>query len=140
MFWRKRHKKLAVALMCADWRLHQKSVELNARIARHLKVDGADVIAVPGPDGLPATGRETEWDVAAAQIKLLIGAHSPEALAVVAHQRCAGHPVSDDQHDQDVAVTARALKEKTGFEGSVFALVAVYRSDTNWELKQVAVY
>lgn len=140
MLWRRKHKKLAVALMCADWRLHQKIVEMNARRARLLRVHGADVVAVPGPDGLAATGREAEWEVAAAQVKLLIGAHSPKTLAVVAHQRCAGHPVSDEQHDHDVAATARALKEKTGFEGPVAALVAVYHSDTKWDLKRVGVY
>ena len=42
MFWR-RHKKIAVGLMCADWRLHQKSVEFNSRIARQLKVDGVEI-------------------------------------------------------------------------------------------------
>lgn len=140
MFWSKKHKKLAVALMCADWRLHQKSVEMNARLARMLRVDGVDVIAVPGPDGLIVTDRGSELDVAATQLKVLIGAHSPETLAVVAHQKCAGHPVSDGQHDEDVAAAARMIKEKTGFDGPVVAIVAVYHNDTNWGLKQVGVY
>jgi len=136
MFWR-RHKKVAVGLMCADWRLHQHKVELNRRIARAVKVDGVDVIAVPGPDGLTKPERAAEWQVALDQINLLIGAHKPAALAVIAHQRCAGHPVSDETHDADVAATARALKEKTGFGGPVAALVATYTSDSNWGLKKV---
>ena len=139
MFWR-RHKKVAVGLMCADWRLHQKSVELNSRIARQLKVDGVDVIAVPGPDGLIKPERGAEWQTALGQINLLIGAHKPQALAVIAHQRCAGHPVSDGEHDIDVAATAKALKEKTGFGGPVVALVATYTSDSNWGLKKVGVF
>ena len=136
MFWR-RHKKVAVGLMCADWRLHQHKVELNRRIARAVKVDGVDVIAVPGPDGLTKPERAAEWQVALDQINLLIGAHKPAALAVIAHQRCAGHPVSDETHDADVAATARAVKEKTGFGGPVAALVATYTSDSNWGLKKV---
>ena len=139
MFWR-RHKKIAVGLMCADWRLHQKGVAFNSRIARQLKVDGVDVIAVPGPDGLLKPEREAEWKTALAQITLLIGAHKPHALAVIAHQRCAGHPVSDDVHETDVATTAQALKEQTGFPGPSVALVATYTSDSNWGLKQIAIF
>jgi len=139
MFWR-RHKKVAVGLMCADWRLHQQGVEFNRRIARTLKVDGVDVIAVPGPDGLTQPGRAAEWQVALDQINLLIGAHKPQALAVIAHQRCAGHPVPDDGHDADVQTTAKALKEKTGFGGPAVALVATYTSDADWGLKKVGVF
>jgi len=135
--WGKMHKKLAVALTCADWRLHAHKVDLNRRIAGLLHVDGVDLIAVPGPDGLIKAERKGEWETAVAQIKLLIGAHSPHALIVLAHQRCAGHPVSDHEHDADVAKTAEALKSATGFAGPVRAAVAVYHSDTAWDLKTI---
>jgi hypothetical protein len=133
--WGRKHKKLAVALTCADWRLHQRTVDLNRRIAKLLGVHGVDLIAIPGPDGLVLAERRAEWQVAIAQIKLLVGAHDPHALVVVAHQRCAGHPVSDAAHDADVVATAKALKAETGFAGPVRALVAVYHSDTAWDLK-----
>jgi hypothetical protein len=136
MWWR-RHKKLAVAVVCADWRLHHPKVNLNRRLAKTLRVDGIDVIAVPGPDGLLRAERATEWRAALDQIRLLIGAHAPKALAVVAHQRCAGHPVSDAEHAEAVAVAARALKAETAFAGPVRALVALYRSDSNWGLQEI---
>ncbi|HWA89761.1 MAG TPA: carbonic anhydrase [Rhizomicrobium sp.] len=135
MFGRKH--KVAVALTCADWRLHHSRIDFNRRIARLVKVDGADLIAVPGPDGLIKPERDAEWQVALGQIKLLIGAHRPDSLVVVAHQRCAGHPVSDGEHETDVAATARKLKEETGFAGPVVAAVAVYHSDKKWDLKKI---
>jgi len=125
-------------LTCADWRLHQRKVDLNARLARRLGVGGIDLIAVPGPDGLVKPERQSEWQTAVAQIKLLIGAHHPQVVAVVAHQRCAGHPVTDGEHDADVVATAEALKQETGFSGPVRALIAVYHTDTTWDLKDVA--
>jgi carbonic anhydrase-like protein len=137
MFGRKKLKKVTVMLTCADWRLHNDKVEMNKRVARQLGVDGVDVIAVPGPDGLVKKGREGEWQVALDQIKLLIGAHTPVSLVVVAHQRCAGHPVTDPEHDHDAAETARELKHHTGFAGPVLAYVAVYRSDLDWDFKRV---
>ena len=136
--WGKRHKKLAVALTCADWRLHQRKVDLNTRLAKVLGVDGVDLITVPGPDGLLKAGRQSEWQVAISQIKLLIGAHAPHAVVVLGHQRCAGHPVADADHDVDAAAVAQALKAETGFAGPVKAMVAVYRADTAWDLKTLA--
>jgi hypothetical protein len=136
MFW-SRHKKLAVALVCADWRLHHKRVNLNKRLSRLLGVDGVDTIAVPGPDGLALPAREAEWQTAVSQISLLIGAHKPVALVVAAHQRCAGHPVDDGQHRVDVMTAAKALKEATKFPGPVTAVVIVYHSDARWSLEKI---
>lgn len=133
--WGKKHKKLAVALTCADWRLHQHKVDMNARLAKLLGVNGIDLIAVPGPDGLIKPERQGEWQAAVSQIKLLIGAHNPVNLVVLAHQRCAGHPVADPEHDTDAAATAKALKAATGFGGPVKAIIMVYRSDTAWDLR-----
>jgi hypothetical protein len=139
MFWR-RHKKVAVALTCADWRLHHRRVDLNRRLTKALRVHGVDLIAVPGPDGLATPERRGEWEAATAQIRLLIGAHQPESLAVLAHQRCAGHPVSDEAHDTDVAAAAKALKAETGFAGPVAAMVAVYHTDSKWDLKRIGTF
>jgi hypothetical protein len=136
--WGRKHKTLAVTLTCADWRLHQHKVDLNARLAKLLDVDGVDLICVPGPDGLIKPERQSEWATAVAQIRLLIGAHAPAVVVVLAHQRCAGHPVGDAEHDADAAATARALKAETGFSGPIKAIVAIYRSDTAWELKPLA--
>ena len=136
--WGKSHKRIAVVLTCAEWRLHQRKVDLNHRLAKLLRVDGADLIAVPGPDGLLKPERAAEWEAVLGQVKLLIGAHSPKALAVVVHQRCAGHPVSDAEHDIDAREMAKKLKAWTGFEGPVRAVVLVYNSDTSWDLKPLA--
>ncbi|HEY2032474.1 MAG TPA: hypothetical protein VGH02_02175 [Rhizomicrobium sp.] len=63
------------------------------------------------------------------QLKLLADAHHATAIAVVAHQRRAGHPVSDGEHDKDVQAVAKSLKESLGFSGPVFPLVAIYTND-----------
>ena len=135
--WGRSRKKIAVAVVCADWRLHHQKSDFNRQIAKALGVDGVDFVAVPGPDGLLLPERAGEWKTALDQVKLLIGAHKPVSLALVAHQRCAGHPVSDDAHIGDVARTAEALKKETGFAGPVAAKVAEYRSDLRWNVKIV---
>jgi hypothetical protein len=135
--WGRKHRKIAVALVCADWRLHHHDSQFNRQIARALRVDGVDYIAVPGPDGLARPERNVEWQAALAQAKLLIGAHTPVALAVVAHERCAGHPVSDEAHVGDASAMAQKLKAETEFTGPVAAMVAHYRADLRWRVEIV---
>ena len=135
--WGWKRKKLAVALVCADWRLHQHKVELNRRLAKLLGVHGVDLIAVPGPDGLVKPERAGEWQTAAGQIKVLVTAHAPTVLVVAAHQGCLGHPVSDAEHRADVLATAKAVKAETGFPGPVRAMVMTCRSDTSWDFESV---
>lgn len=131
--------RVAILVTCADWRLHLAEVGLNARVADLLGVEGVDVLALPGPDGLMKPQRVGEWEALIDQISLLITAHAPVVLAVAGHQNCAGHAVDDARHDLDVGPVARGIKEATGFPGPIHAMMLVYRSDREWDLKTVAV-
>ena len=139
MFW-SRNKKLAVAVTCSDWRLHQRVVDFNTKIGNAVGCARVDMVVLPGPDGLILPKRVGEWQAVQGQVDLLAKAHHAEALAVVAHQRCAGHDVSDAQHEIDVAEAAKALKAALSFAKHVYAIVAVYRSDSDWTLKAIARY
>lgn len=139
MLWGRR-KRLGVVLTCADWRLHAGRVNLNGRLQRRLGVRGVDMNSLPGPDGLLLPERAADWQAVLGWTRLLIGAHDPSVLAVVAHERCAGHPVSDAEHASDVARVTQALKAATEFSGPAVALVATYTSDVKWGLKQIGQY
>jgi hypothetical protein len=110
---------------------------MNQRLKKLMRVDGVDLVALPGPDGLTKEERASEYKTAIQQAALLIGAHNAQALAIVAHQRCAGHPVDDHQHEHDVAATAKALANELKFSGPVWPIVATYGSDTKWGLKVI---
>lgn len=139
MLW-SRKAKLAVAVTCSDWRLHQRAVDFNTRIGKAVGCGKVDMVVLPGPDGLLLPTRVGEWQSALGQVELLANAHHAAALAVVAHQRCAGHPADDAQHETDVANAAKALKGALNFEGPAFALVATYSSDSKWGLKTIGQY
>lgn len=134
------HPRLGIMLVCADWRLHQRDVALNARLAERLNLSGIDVIAAPGPDGLLEPERAGEWAAVVGQIRLLIEVHAPVALLVTGHQHCAGHPVEDEQHEADILALARALKAATDFSGPIHAMMLVYRTDQDWDIAPVAVF
>ena len=133
------NKKMGLALVCADGRLHQGCVKYNEQIAEALGVDVVDEVAVPGPDGLFKKGREGERKATLGWLKLLIAAHHPTAIALVGHYQCAGNPESDAEHDVDAATAAAALKKELGFVGEIVAISTVWHSDSEWSLKKVAV-
>jgi len=132
-------KKIAIALVCSDWRFHRPNVKLNARLIEALGVDGMDLIVLPGPDGLIKESRKAELDVAVSQLKLLIGAHNPCALALVGHQNCAAHTVSDDVHAEDTQKAAKLVREAAGFKGPMHAMLLTRETDDVWGLKALAV-
>ena len=125
-------------LTCADWRLHHPRAGLYRQLCRALGVHGVFMDAVPGPDGLLGPDREAEWAPVVRWTRLLADTRMPHALAVVAHQNCIAHPVSDGQHEADVGRVAKALKHEVGFAGPMMALVAVHHSDAKWSLKRIA--
>jgi hypothetical protein len=129
---------LALVVTCSDWRLHHRRTNFDRSIARLLRARGVDVIALPGPDGLLSPERAGEWQIMLKQALLLIEVHRIQSVALVAHQRCAGHPVTDAEHEQDVVTTATALKEALAFKGPVSAVIAIYKTDSRWNLKRVA--
>lgn len=132
-------KKLAIGVFCADWRLHQEGVHINNAVCKKLGVDGVDVIAVPGPDRVCAVDDYAiERDQLVKWIDLLVNAHHSAAIAFVAHYNCAGHPVTDEQHDKDIETMLRWYKETLDFHGEMVAYCATRETDTKWPLKEIA--
>ncbi len=132
-------KKIAVGVFCADWRLHQEGVHINNQVKKLLGVDGVDVIAIPGPDGVCALEQyDIERGLLKKWLELLIGAHKPVALAFVAHYNCAGHPVSGEEHDAHSQQMMEYYAQELDFKGDMVAYCAVNKSDSDWELKEIA--
>ena len=127
---------MGIAVLCVDWRLHQKEVRLSEQIRDALGVDVVDVMAMPGPDGFLKPTHEGDRDSLVKGLKLLIGAHHPTSVAIVGHYNCAGNSVDDPVHDVDAKETAEFLKKETGF-ADIKAFSAVRNSDTDWSLKEV---
>lgn len=131
-------KKIAVGVFCSDWRLHQEGVHINNAVFQYLGVDGVDMLAVPGPDGILAPERATEKEVLVKNIQVLIGAHKPITIVFVAHYNCAGHAVPDEQHDRGIKTMMEEYKKLLTFDGEMVALCATHQSDTHWPLKEIA--
>lgn len=133
-------KKIGLAIMCVDNRLSEPGVwaKQYAALLARLGVDALDVIRTPGPDGMfidPA--KKDDLDAVLRSTKLLVGAHDLQAIAIVAHQQCAGHAVGNEEHLADVRKAAEALRKLLpDFSGEIVPMVQQHLTDDNWLLEE----
>jgi carbonic anhydrase len=131
-------KKLAIAITCSDWRLHQEGVHYNKQLAELLGADGVDLIVIPGPDAIYKEENAAKLKTVTDAATLLAGAHNSTSIAIVGHYKCAGNPVADAQHDADAKAAAETLRKAMNFSGPIMAVSTVYHDDSNWSLKEIA--
>ena len=129
-------KKLGIAIVCVDWRLHQKEVRIAEKVRDALGVDVVDVVAFPGPDGIVESQRSGDSAALLSWLELLIDAHHPVAIALVGHYNCAANACDDTKHDSDAKKTTEYLKTESKFE-NIRGFSAVRNSDTDWDLKEL---
>lgn len=133
-------KKIAAVVTCMDCRLHRPDAEQYRQLCEVLGVDDCYVETEAGPDG--AVLNDTERCCAAVRNLVIIKeAKQPDVMAIVAHYDCAGHPVTNEEHDRDVVAAAEKLSQEIfGESGKVVPLVA-YPSDAEegptWLLKHM---
>jgi carbonic anhydrase len=139
-----KHTKHRVALIvsCSDFRLHDEAVHIIDQARRLLGARAAaDIIVRPGPDGILIDPKQRELHAKSliAEVKLLVGAHGIADILVLSHGDCKGHPVSDEQHEEDALLTAKRLKQETGIKGDAIAAIAtrVNENDKKWMVRRV---
>ena len=134
-------KKVAIAFMCCDARLHCRGVEAVQDVSDHI---GYPVypLTTPGPDRaiVHGTPQEKEGD----RIRLMHLWHALEengaeivAVGSVSHGNCAGHPVSDDEHRKCTSEASKALRDDWGIGEEIFGLFESHISDSEWQLEEV---
>lgn len=131
-------RKVAVALVCMDKRLHTPEAELVPQLQKLLNVDDVYVLTTAGPAGrMLAAGHHAQ--ALSEDTQLIIDAKGASVVALCEHYDCAGHPVSDDQHDQDAARAAEHFKQQINFAGDVVPLVAKPGNETtaSWQIVQL---
>lgn len=134
--------KIGAVMMCMDCRLHHPAAQQHAQICEILGVDDIYIDTEAGPDG--AVLHDTDRCCAALKNLIIIKeAKLPDAYAIVAHYDCAGHAVSNEQHDQDVVAAAEKLSLEIFAEaGRIVPLIAYPNegaSGPTWLIKKVVI-
>lgn len=128
--------KVGIVVACVDCRLHPEEQRLHTQCKEVLDADQVFVRTSAGPDGR-ILARDHHLQSCVEDIQLLIDAKGATVVGVVAHYDCAGHPVSNEQHDTDVVEAAKILQSSLNFEGDVVPLMAVPEG-SRWIVKQVS--
>lgn len=114
---------IAVVLTCMDDRLHDPDAQIIQQLKKLLGVERVFVRTVAGPDGKIKQGGFGLDDIVA-DTQLIIDAKGASIVGVLPHCDCAGHPVSDEDHERDAIDAANVLLDALEFDGSVVPLIA----------------
>ncbi len=127
-------ERFAVALSCIDGRIHDALV---CWIRHRLAVDVVDLVTVQGPDRVLAHGDDAWVARLVERVRVSQRAHGSTHLVVASHSDCAGHPVSDAQHRDDVASAVARLRPLLPGMGVVAAHISP--TDGGWAVTEIPV-
>lgn len=123
-----------------DYRLHEPSAELYRQLCEVLDVDRCYILTEAGPDGVVLYDAD-RYRGTIDNLRIIIEAKNPDVIGKLGHYDCAGHPVSDEQHDVDIVAAAEKLS-KDLFEksGGVIPLAAHPHNESGptWRIKELS--
>ncbi|HEY1387377.1 MAG TPA: carbonic anhydrase [Ktedonobacterales bacterium] len=96
----------ATAINCIDGRA-QRPVSDWMRI--QYSVDFIDTITHPGPEKGLTQGPQATIDIMRANVGVSVSAHESKLIAIAAHHGCAGNPVSDEEHQEQVRAACQVV-------------------------------
>ena len=111
-------KSFGTVLNCIDGRVQ---IPVINWMKENFSVDYVDLITEPGIDKVLSHGELNEIISLQSKVMTSITAHDSNVVAVVGHYDCAGNPVSDRQHFQDIIESTNTVK-KWGFPVKVVGL------------------
>ncbi|HEU5347994.1 MAG TPA: carbonic anhydrase [Ktedonobacterales bacterium] len=110
--------KFATAINCIDGRT-QRPVSEWMRI--QFSLDYVDTITHPGPEKALTQGPPAVIDIMRENVGVSVSAHESQLVAIAAHHQCAGNPVSDDEHKEQVRA-ACAVVAQWGFAARIIGV------------------
>lgn len=119
---------------CMDGRVQGASLEFGQHT---FHTTYADTITEAGIVGQIAKGADQKF-LSNLKTKLLISIekHHSNGVVVNGHAECAGNPVSDVQHKEDIKKSVEIIEELIGNKVPVDG-VYVVRNGENWEAKSI---
>lgn len=97
----------ATTINCIDGRVHKP---VRQWMQKQFKVDYLDRITVPGPDNILTTGSSATLADIRAQVEISVTKHGSKIVTIVGHYDCAGNPVDEDKHMQQIAASVAQVQ------------------------------
>jgi len=97
----------ATAINCMDGRVQDP---VTRWMRQELGVDYVDMITEPGADRAVALGTPSQVDSIRRRVGISVEKHHSTAVAVVGHHDCAGNPVSNEAHRDQIRHAVRIIE------------------------------
>lgn len=110
--------RFATAINCIDGRT-QRPVSEWMRI--NFSVDYVDTITQPGPDAALTSGPAPVVEMMRENVGLSVTAHQSQLIAIAGHHGCAGNPVTDDEHKEQIRASCQIVA-RWGFPARIIGL------------------
>lgn len=104
-------------------------------ITEKFNVQHVDVITQPGIDGVLAGEDGPHTELIKRMAAISVNAHGSSTIVISGHYDCAGHPVSDEQHMQDIKKAVSVVKSWDSMSGK--EVIGIWVND-DWQVEQVA--
>jgi len=124
------HGTFATVITCIDGRAAQP---VEGWLKRHLLVNFVDFITEPGPDKTLTQGTAEQLAEIKRKVGISVSAHHSVTVAFAAHYDCAGNPVSDKEHQEQIA-QATAIIAQWGL--SINRVIGLW-VNKEWEIEVV---
>ena len=123
------HGKFGTAINCMDGRTQDP---VSKWMKTKYGLDYVDTITEPGPDKIIADGIQPNLDSIKTRLLISVEKHGSKVVAIVAHDECAGNPVSKEEHLAHVKKSAEVVRAW----GLGLEVVTVWVNN-KWELEEV---
>lgn len=110
--------KFATAINCIDGRA-QRPVSEWMRV--NFAVDFVDTITQPGPEAALTSGPAPVIEQMRQNVGVSVTAHQSQVIAIAGHHGCAGNPVADDIHKEQIRAACGVVTQ-WGFPARIIGL------------------
>ncbi len=104
-------------------------------ITEKFNVQHVDVVTQPGVDGVLVGKDGPRIELIKHMVAISVNAHGSSTIVISGHYDCAGHPVSDEQHIQDIKKAVSVVKSWENMSGK--EVIGIWVND-DWQVEQVA--
>lgn len=132
---------VVIAVVCVDWRLHHPDSTFAQSLYDYTGASRVYVVTYPGPDGLCdgmqcACERKSFEDIVN-RTRTVMAHHGVESArkVLVVHSDCAGHTVTDNEHQKHAREIVRELNQELHPTTPFEPLMAVrQKHDLDWAI------
>jgi hypothetical protein len=124
-----KQEKFGTAVNCMDGRVQRPVMDW---MTAKYDVDFVDMVTEPGPDKILTEGPEDRIALIRDKIAISVEKHGSRVVAVTAHDDCAGNPVPQERHLDQVKKSMQVIKSW----GFPVEIVGLWLCDT-WRVEVV---